>query len=69
LVLSVLHVALVSLTVVVTAKHFILDVVSAWLVVAPAFGIARLLPVAMCWPWQREAEQAGMQGRALLPRL
>jgi hypothetical protein len=50
LVLSVLHAALVSLTVVVTAMHVIFGVVSAWLVVAPAFGIARLLPVAMCWP-------------------
>jgi diacylglycerol O-acyltransferase len=60
-ILGILHVALMSTTVVVTANHFVLDIVGGWLVVLAAFGVARLLPDEIRWPWQRRAK---MQNRA-----
>jgi membrane-associated phospholipid phosphatase len=54
-ILGALHVAMMSMTVVVTANHFVLDIVGGWLVVFAAFGVARLLPDEIRWPWQRRA--------------
>jgi hypothetical protein len=62
MILGTLHVAMMSLTVIVTANHFVLDIVGGWLVVATAFGAARLLPAEVRWPWQKRAGDAGGDG-------
>jgi len=42
--LGLLHVSLMTLTVMATGNHFILDAVGGWLVVLGAFALARVLP-------------------------
>ncbi|HEY7034353.1 MAG TPA: phosphatase PAP2 family protein [Thermomicrobiales bacterium] len=62
-ILGALHVAMMGLTVMVTGNHYLLDIVGGWLVVAAAFGVVRLLPAELRWPWHREMARAGMQNR------
>jgi len=42
--LGLLHISLMTLTVMATGNHFILDAVGGWLVVLGAFALARVLP-------------------------
>jgi len=42
--LGLLHISLMTLTVMATGNHFILDAVGGWLIVLAAFVVARLLP-------------------------
>lgn len=51
--LAVAHVALMSLTVMATGNHFVLDIIGGWLIVAGSFGAARLLPARIQLPWRR----------------
>jgi membrane-associated phospholipid phosphatase len=68
MILGGLHVAMMSLTVMVTGNHYVLDIVGGWLVVAAAFGAARLLPAEIRWPWHKEPDRGGMQNRAFVRR-
>jgi membrane-associated phospholipid phosphatase len=49
-ILGTLHVTLMCLTVIVTANHYVLDIVGGWLVVLAAFLVARRLPDELRWP-------------------
>lgn len=48
-VLGVIHLALMCLTVIVTANHYVLDIVAGFTVAGVAVAIARLLPTELPW--------------------
>jgi membrane-associated phospholipid phosphatase len=66
--LGAIHVAMMCLTVMVTANHYVLDIVGGWLVVAASFGAARLLPAEIRRPWWRGASPAGIHERSFVRR-
>jgi membrane-associated phospholipid phosphatase len=61
-VLGGLYVAVMCLTVIVTANHYVLDIIGGWLVIAAAFGAARFLPAEVRWPWRQDAMRADRRG-------
>jgi hypothetical protein len=67
-ILGVLHVFIMTITVMATGNHYILDAVGGWLIVLAAFAVARLLPNQLPFPWRwgnrtgsSEAARAGAQ--------
>jgi hypothetical protein len=56
--LGTLHVVLMSLTVMITGNHFVLDIAGGLLVVAASFAAARLLPRTLPLPWRSRATPA-----------
>ena len=63
-VLGALHVALMSLAVVVTGNHYVLDVVAGLAVAAAALLLARLLPTDLRDPWRWLTQPAAARGAA-----
>lgn len=55
-VIGLLLVVFISVTVMVTANHYWLDIVGGWIVVLLALAINRLLPYPLTnrWPWHRD---------------
>ncbi|MDQ3044535.1 MAG: phosphatase PAP2 family protein [Chloroflexota bacterium] len=53
-----LHVLLMSLTVMITGNHFVLDIVGGLLVVVASIGVAHLLPRTLPFPWRDHAKAA-----------
>lgn len=56
LALGATHLSLMTLAVIATANHYILDAVGGWLVVATALIVAHLLPNPLPLPWRRSKE-------------
>jgi hypothetical protein len=52
-ILGVLHVFIMTITVMATGNHYFLDAVGGWMIVLAAFTIARFLPERFPWPWDR----------------
>lgn len=48
------------LTVMVTGNHWFLDLIGGWLIVLAAFGVERLLPERIEFPWFRQREKQKM---------
>lgn len=57
-VLAVLHVVIMTITVMATGNHYFLDAVGGWLIVLAAFIVARLLPDRIPMPWDRWTRRA-----------
>lgn len=51
--LGIFHLSMMTLTVMATGNHYVADVVGGWLIVAAAFGLARVLPDPLPLPWRR----------------
>lgn len=54
-VLGIVHVSMMTLTVMATGNHYVLDIVGGWAIVAAAFAIAHLLPAPLPLPWTHSA--------------
>lgn len=66
IVLGVLHVAIMTVTVMATGNHYFLDAVGGWLIVAGSFAVAYALPYPLPLPWRRRGEPAVPADAALL---
>jgi hypothetical protein len=58
--LAIAHVSMMTLTVMATGNHYVLDVVGGWIIVAAAFAIAKLLPTPLPLPWLRRSDSAAV---------
>jgi membrane-associated phospholipid phosphatase len=53
LIIGIIHLGLMSLTVMITGNHYWLDIAGGLLAVAIAWCLTLLLPDQIAWPWNR----------------
>jgi hypothetical protein len=65
LIIGLTHLSIMTLTVMATANHYVLDAVGGWIIVGVSLLTARLLPTPLPRPWRRSAspEPAGKKRR------
>jgi hypothetical protein len=56
-ILGVTHLSLMTLTVMATGNHYLVDVIGGWLIIGAAFAVANLLPDPLPLPWRARHEQ------------
>jgi len=54
--LAVLHVSIMTITVMATGNHYVLDAIGGWMIVGAAFLVARRLPAQFPFPWVNKRE-------------
>jgi hypothetical protein len=53
LIIGLTHLSIMTLTVMATANHYLLDAVGGWMIVAAALATAHFLPTPIPAPWRR----------------
>lgn len=65
--LAALHVFIMTITVMATGNHYILDAVGGWLIVLASFAVASRLPDELPRPWRREPDTLADAGPQPIP--
>ena len=55
-ILAILHVSIMTITVMATGNHYLLDAIGGWMIVGAAFLVARRLPAQFPFPWVNKRE-------------